>query len=327
MRIKSKSIGNLGHSIKTGNAFVTVASKIFLWLFIFGVFYLFLFPFIYLISTAFQSDASLADPSVLWIPKSFSLKTIKTVTELLNYKNSVILTLFIAVCSTLCSIASCSLVGYGFARFKFKLKGPAFALVLITIIMPVQAILIPNYLNFRFFDFGGLLKLIPINGQNYVNLIETPFTFILPAIFACGLRAGLFIFMFRQSFSAMPKELEEAAKIDGCGAFKTFVKIMFPLARPTIITVCLFSFIWHWNDLYSSSMYFVGEVRPIMAVLSDLRTIMVQSGLTVSVNLSQFSIRIYFACGALLAVLPPLILFIALQRYFVEGIEKTGIVG
>lgn len=321
MRINSSD--TLRRSIKNGSFFTGLFGKILLWLFIFGVFYLFLFPFIYLISTAFQSEASLSDPSVLWIPKSFSLDTIKKVMELLNYKDSVILTLIIAAGSTIGSIISCSLVGYGFARFNFKLKGPAFALVILTIIMPVQAVLIPNFLNFRFFDFGGIMRIFGY----YINLIETPFTFILPAFFASGLRGGLFIFIFRQSFTAMPKELEEAAKIDGCGAFATYLRIMFPLARPAIVTVCLFSFVWHWNDLYSSAMYFRGDTRPMMAVLNDLRTIITQEGLTVSINLSQFAIRIYFACGALLAVLPPLILYIFLQKYFVESIEKTGIVG
>ena len=102
---------------------------------------------------------------------------------------------------------------------------------------------------------------------------------------------------------------------------------MLPLARSAIVTVCLFSFVWHWNDLYSSAMYFVGETRPIMPILNELRTTLVQEGLTVSVNMSQFSLRTYFASGALLAVLPPLILYIFLQRFFVQSIEKTGIVG
>lgn len=304
----------------------SLLAKIVVWLFILGVFYLFLFPFIYLISTSFQSAESISDPSVLWIPNSFSFDTIKVTMGLLNYKDSVFLTLLIAFFSTLFSVISCSLVGYGFARFKFPGKGVAFGLVILTIILPVQAVLIPNYLNFRFFDFGGILKIFT-GGQGYINLVGTPFTFILPAMFACGLRGGLFTFIFRQTFAAMPKELEEAAKMDGCNSFRTFIRIMFPLAKPAIITVGLFSFVWHWNDLYTSAMYFVGEVRPIMPMLNDLRVIMIQEGLTSSINLSQYALRLYFASGALLALIPPLILYIFLQRYFVESIAKTGIVG
>ena len=316
----------LKHKAKTGRLVTDLVSKVFIALFIFGVCYLFLFPLIYLFSTAFQSEESLLDPTVLWIPNSFSFERIKTIMELLNYKDSAILTTIIAVFSTLMSVISCSLVGYGFARFDFKLKGPAFALVVLTIIMPVQVILIPSYLNFRFFDFGGLLSILP-GENNHINLLETPWTFILPATFACGLKNGLFIFIFRQSFAAMPKELEEAAHIDGCGAFKTFVQIMLPLAKATIVTVVIFSFVWHWNDYYSSTTYFVGETRPIMAMIGDLTQSLHQDGLVNSVSIGSFAVRSYFACGALLAVLPPLILYIFLQRYFVESIEKTGIVG
>jgi len=125
----------------------------------------------------------------------------------------------------------------------------------------------------------------------------------------------------------MPKELEEAAHIDGCGAFKTFIQIMLPLAKATLVTVAIFSFVWHWNDLYSATTYFTGEVRPIMAGLNDLTMTLHQDGIVNSVTIGAFETRSYFASGSLLAVLPPLILYIFLQRFFVESIEKTGIVG
>lgn len=325
--MKAITLNRLKHKLPNKKNIGGILAKLVLWVFIFGVFYLFLFPFIYLVSTAFQSEASVNDPSVLWLPTSFTLDNIKTVMDLLNYDKSIILTFTIALFSTLASIVSCSLVGYGFARFNFKGKGISFALVLLTVILPVQTVLIPNYLNFRFFDFFGLLKIVTFGLVDHINLVETPWTFILPAIFACGLRGGLFTFIFRQSFTSMPKELEEAAKIDGCGSFETYVKIMFPLAKAAVITVCLFSFVWHWNDLYSSAMYFVGDVRPIMPILNDLRIILIQNNLTVSAGLSQFNLRLYFSSGALLAVFPPLVMYVFLQKYFVEGIAKTGIVG
>jgi len=325
--MKALTLNRIKSRLTNKSNLSSALGSIVLWLFIFGVFYLFLFPFIYLLSTAFQSEASVSDPSVLWLPTSFTFDNIKIVMDLLNYDRSIILTFALAFFSTVASIISCSLIGYGFARFNFKGKGFGFALVLLTIILPVQAVLIPNYLNFRFFDFFGLLKIVTFGLVDHINLVETPWTFILPAIFGCGLRGGLFIFIFRQNFTSMPKELEEAAKIDGCGSFQTFVRIMFPLAKAAVITICLFSFVWHWNDLYSSAMYFVGEVRPIMPILNDLRIILIQNNLTVSSGLSQFNLRLYFSSGALLAVFPPLVMYVFLQKYFVEGIAKTGIVG
>ena len=324
--MKEKRIMINSYSVKNGAKKWLI--RIGLILILFGLMYLFLFPIFYLISTAFQSEESLNDPSVVWLPTSFSLNSFKQTMKLLNYKNSVILTSEITVLSTAATIATCSMAGYGLARYKFRGSGICFALVILMIIIPPQATLLSSYLNFRFFDFFGIMRLFEsATGFGSVNLLDTIWTFVLPACFANGLRAGLFIFIFRQFFLGMPKELEEAARIDGCNAFTTFLRIMIPMAKSAIITVVLFSVVWHWNDYYSSSMYFVGDVQPITPMLSSLKTILIQEGMTVSHTLSQFDIRVYLASGSLLALLPPLILYIFLQRLFTQSIEKTGIVG
>lgn len=297
-------------------------------LIIFGLSYLFLFPLFYLISTAFQSAESLLDPSVVWLPRSFSLENIKETFKIMDFGNSAFLTARITIFSTAASLISCSLVGYGLARYKVPEGKFVFMLVILTIILPPQATLISSYLNFRFFDFGGLLGLIePITGFSSFNLLNTEWTFILPAIFANGLRSGLFIFLFKQFFSGLPKEIEEAAKIDGCGAFKTYWQIMMPMAKAAIVTVLLFSAVWHWNDLYTASMYFIEGTQPVMPTLDALLNIMAQEGLMESMNASQDYLRVYIASGALLAILPPLIIYLVFQRLFTESIAKTGIVG
>lgn len=291
--------------------------------FIIGLCYLFLFPIFYMSSTALQGPEAANDPSVIWIPKAISLVSIKGVIDVLDYWKSIGLTATIAIGSTIASVISCSLVGYGFARFDFKEKKFAFALVLLTIIVPPQTILMSTYINYRFFDFSGLLSIF--SGTS-INLLNTPWTFILPSLFASGLRSGLFIFVFIQSFKGLPKDLEEAAAIDGCGPLPTYFKIMVPLAVPAFITVILFSFIWHWNDLYSSAMYFNEELRPITVRLSELSTLL-QNAQIYSQDMSPFEIRSYMQAGALLTVLPPLVLYIFTQKYFTESIERTGIVG
>lgn len=297
-------------------------------LIIFGLSYLFLFPLFYLISTAFQSAESLMDPSVVWLPRSFSLENIKETFKIMDFGNSAFLTARITIFSTVASLISCSLVGYGLARYKVPEGKFVFMLVILTIILPPQATLISSYLNFRFFDFGGLLGLLePITGFSSFNLLNTEWTFILPAIFANGLRSGLFIFLFKQFFSGLPKEIEEAAKIDGCGALKTYWQIMLPMAKAAIVTVLLFSAVWHWNDLYTASMYFIEGTQPVMPTLDSLLNIMAQEGLMESMNASQDYLRVYIASGALLAILPPLIIYLVFQRLFTESIAKTGIVG
>ncbi|MGN0493645.1 MAG: carbohydrate ABC transporter permease [Acutalibacteraceae bacterium] len=258
---------------------------------------------------------------MIWIPKSFSLDAMKAVIDLLHYWKSLLLTTEITVFSTLCSLVSCSMIGYGLARYRFKERGLVFALVVLTIVIPPQAVATSSFLNFRFFE-QTLESLIGTK----VSILNTPLTFILPSVFGCGLRAGLFIFIFRQFFKGIPKELEEASRIDGCGAFKTYMRIMVPMAKPAFITVCLYSVVWHWNDLYTSTMYFTSEIRPITPSLADLRDIMSTSGVLNNIG-SELVVRSYFAAGAFLAAVPLLILFIVMQRHFTESIDNVGIVG
>lgn len=294
-------------------------------LFIIGLCYLFLFPLVYMISTSLQDPSSINDPSVMWVPRSFSLKGIKVALQVLNYVPSMLLTMVITFGSTLATLVSCSLVGYSLARFKYRERNLLFCFVIFTIIIPPQTIQLSSYINFRFFNFGGLLNILsPVTGIDHINLLNTPWTFILPAIFACGLRSGLFIFIFRQFFQGMPKDLEEAAKVDGCNAFVTFVRIIIPLAGSAFITVFLFSFIWHWNDLYSASMYFIDGTKPLSVMLLGI-----QDNLRsyIPYGASSFALRVYTVSGALLMIFPPLILYVFAQKYFTESIERTGIVG
>jgi multiple sugar transport system permease protein len=218
------------------------------------------------------------------------------------------------------------MVGYGFARFHFAEKKIAFILVILLIIVPPPTTMLSTYINFHDFDFFGIMKLLsPLTGTDHINLLNTVWVFVLPAIFSTGLRAGLFIFIFRQFFAGQPKELEEAAKIDGCNAFKTYLKIMVPLAVPAFITVMLFSFIWHWNENYISSMFFSDTIKPLSVQLTTMRSTFLND--TANAHYSITTIRGTLAAGALISIAPSLILYIFTQKYFTESIERAGIVG
>jgi len=288
--------------------------------FIIGFSYLFLFPIFYMLVTAVQ-DPALLDPSVMWIPKGISLLGFKGAVTSLRLSQSMPLTAVNTLFSTLASLVSCSMVGYGFARFKFPFKNLAFALVLLTIIVPPQALIMSNYLNFFFFDFGGILSLFGIQ----INLLNTPWVFVLPAMFASGLRGGLFIFIFRQFFQGLPKELEEASKIDGCGPFRTYTQIMVRLALPAFMTVLLFSLIWHWNDFYNSAIYFTGEIKPVPVMLSNLSIAIKQDGIASTTFITES--RMFIQAGILLSIMPLLVIYLLTQRFFTESIAKSGIVG
>ena len=121
------------------------------------------------------------------------------------------------------------------------------------ILVPPQIINIPQYMFFRYFNPFWIYH--PITGS-YIYLINTGYTMYAPAITANGIRSGLCIFIFRQSFRGLPKELEDAAYLDGCSPFKTFLKVMVPNAGSTFLTVFLFSIVWYWNDYYVSTSFF-----------------------------------------------------------------------
>jgi multiple sugar transport system permease protein len=142
---------------------------------------------------------------------------------------------------------------------------------------------------------------------------------------ASGLRAGLYIFIFRQFFAGISKELEEAASIDGCGPIRTFYQIMIPLAVPAFVTVLLFSIIWYWNDYFSASIYFVDEIKPLTVMLKNLNGILISSGLVGGSN--PLNSRMFIQAGALITIAPLLILYLFTQKFFTESIERTGIVG
>lgn len=288
--------------------------------------YLFMFPLYYMLVVSFQRPDLAVDPTSVYVPKAFSTEAYKIAFKQLDYKNSALLSLIISVLSTALTAISCSLTGYAFARFEFKGKKIAFLFVMLLIVIPPQQIIVPQYLMYKSFNFGGLLSLFGVE----LNLLNTPFVFILPSMFAVGLKAGIFIFIFRQFFLGQPRELEEAAKIDGCGALQTFIKVMAPLAKPAFVVVIMLCIIWHWNDYYSSSMFFIDKIKPVMVCLERLRQNVVEIGNLPGLpkgNYTPVMLRMYLQAGVVLTITPPLFLYVFMQRQFVESIDRTGIVG
>ena len=134
----------------------------------------------------------------------------------------------------------CAFAGYSFARYDFKLKGVLFGIVILTIIVPQQMYII------QLFQIVKNLGLTDSAGAYWIQ-----------ALFGVGIRSGLFIYIYRQNFRALPTDLEHAAAIDGCGAFGTYFKVMLPNALNSFVVVFLFSFIWHWNEYFSAEIFTV----------------------------------------------------------------------
>lgn len=287
-----------------------------------------LYPILNMLSLAFRAPADISDPTIVWIPKTFSLNNFKAAFAGLNFLSSILNTLLITVSCTALTLISCSLVGYGFARYKFRGSGLLFMLVLFTIIVPPQTVLIPRYLSFWKFDFLGvsilLEKLFGVCTQ--VNLLNNPITLILPAAFGMGIRSGLYIYIFRQFFRGLPKELEDSASIDGCGPLSTFFRIIIPNASGAILTVTLFSVVWYWNDYIHISML-LSNTQTLTTRLTQLqgflKPLAAQSGMTENPLIYSLQIQ----AGCLLAIAPLLVMYVVLQKYFTESIDRSGIVG
>ncbi len=298
-------------------------------LLIFGLSFVILYPVLQTMSKAFMPTEQYSDLSVVWIPKSLTGENVVNAIEYMDFWRSLLLTTVLCVSSSLLQLVSCSLAGYGFARFKFPLRTPLFLLVILTIIIPSQIIFLPTFMEYRFFDFFGIGRLLGlITGENYVeytfNLINTQATFWIPSILGVGLRSGLFIYIFRQAFKNIPTALEEAAEIDGCGHFKTFTSVMLPNVKTSAVTVFLFSMVWHWNEYTLTRTFFPGKNAPLAVKLKTAIEALQQSNdtrgdLSLQMGVSYASI--------LLFLIPIVLLYVFAQKYFVEGIETTGITG
>ena len=293
---------------------------VFRFLILFGLCFVILYPLIFMLSTAFRPNEQMNDPSIIWIPKNFTMQNINDTWKVMKFDKTLINTIILNLVSSVLQVITCSITGYGFARFKFKGKNILFGLVVMMIIVPPQITTIPMYMQYAHFKPQFLAKMLTLGKT---SLINSGWTMYLPALFANGIRAGLFIFIFRQFFRGLPKELEDAAYLDGCSPLYTYVKIMIPNARQSFLTVFLFSIVWYWNDYYVSSSFFTNN-DTVALMLKNLNTTLAKT-LFNNQSVSVRQIIVWLEAGCLLSITPILVMYVFLQRYFVEGIEKSGL--
>lgn len=307
---------------KTATAVKKVLVNIVRYFFLISLSYIVLYQIAFMLSQAFKPEDQLYDPSVVWLPKSFTMDNLKLAFETLDYVKNFLTSLLIPVGSGLLQVLTCSLCAYGLARFKFKGSKLLFGLVLLTIIVPPQMIIIPTYLNYYKLDFLGILGLVGrlFGIELRPNILDTALTFYLPSLFGVGLRSGLFIFIYRQFFLKMPHELEEAAYIDGAGPLKTFISVIIPSSGVVMLTVTIFSVIWHYNDYFLSAMYLTDQTTLAVA----LESIASQSG--TQLVAADYE-RVLKMSGSLLFIIPVLVMYMILQKRFIQNIDRVGIVG
>ncbi len=285
-----------------------------------GISYIVLSPMISIISKAFFSDSDVYNAMVYVIPEEPTLRNFNLAMLRMDYWETLGWTILYVGTLTLIQLLVCSLVGYGFARFEFPFKKLLFGCVILTIVIPTYTIMLPLYMHFRDFDPLHLFSLFGEGPQNWLTTLKPVY---LMTFLGCGLSSGLFIYIFIQFFRGIPKELEEAAFVDGAGAFWTFFQIMLPCAKPAIVTVAVFSLVWQYNDSFYTSLFGVKAKYQLGVMLSSLTGTL--NSLDNIVN-PEFQ-EMYLNAGIILMVLPILLVYIILQKSFIEGVERSGIVG
>lgn len=284
--------------------------------------YIIISQLLYMLSYALRSPSEVNDPSVVWIPRNFTLGNFSVASEALDFLKAFGATLGIQILSALIEVITCAIPAYGLARFRFRGRNVMFFIVILMILVPPQMTAVSMSLNYAHFDVFGILGAIgSIIGKDIrPNLLNTGFVFWLPSLFGVGLRSGLFIFIYRQFFKGLPKELEEAAAIDGASPFMTFWRVVVPSSGVAFLTVTIFSVVWHWNEYYQSVL-FLTDNYPLSVALSKLdSSIFGMSGYG-SGSLS------YTMAACVLYILPLFIMYIILQRKFISSIDRVGIVG
>jgi multiple sugar transport system permease protein len=284
-----------GNNMKVG----TIARHSLTHVFIIGLGLFMIYPIIWMIVSSFKPNNMIfSDPGI--IPKVTTIENY--ITGWKGYAGTSFGTFFanslmMCVVAIIGNLISCSMAAYAFARLKFVGQGFWFALMMVTLMLPGHVTLVPRYIMFN--SFGWVGSALPI---------------LVPKFLATD---AFFVFLLVQFMRGLPKEIEEAAIIDGCSKLGVFLRIIIPLAIPALVTTALFTFLWTWDDFFNHLLYLS---RPdTFTVSRALRTFIGDAG-----AVSNWGGALAMAT---LSVVPAFVLFFSLQKYFVEGISTTGIKG
>jgi len=265
-------------------------SVVFTFLLIFGI--SFALPLFWMISTSLKTNEQLVSIRPIWIPNPIRWSNYTRAVESMNFLEQTRNTLTVCFLALAGQVVSSSLAGYGFSRVNWRGREIVFILVLTTMMLPGQVTMIPLFIVFRNLHWIDTLK---------------------PLFVPSMLGAAFYIFLFRQFFLALPSELNDAARIDGCNEFAIYWRIILPLSKPVIATVALFTFLTHWNDFQGPLIYLQSADRYTLSL-----------GLQVFSGRSSMDMTALMAATALVS-LPAILLFFFTQRTFIQGIALTGL--
>lgn len=277
------------------------------WIFIIGMCFVVLYPLFKQIALSVMDVQDMYDATVNYLPKHFSFSNFENAWNKLGGWETAINSILMTLGSSILIVISATLVGYGLARFKFKLNGLIFSIVILALVVPSDLFFTPRYMMFT-----------------QMNLIDTPVPILAFAATCTGLKCSLYIFLMRQFFKGQPHELEEAAYVDGAGPMKTFIQIMLPGAVSMMVTVFLFSFVWQWLDSSYTSI-FMSNVNLISTKYGGLNYLW-DTG-TTNTGSNELAVSLMKNAGIIIIIAPLVILYAFTQKFFVESISRSGLVG
>jgi multiple sugar transport system permease protein len=252
-----------------------------------------LFPFLWMISTSLKSDSQVLIYPPVWVPSPPIWSNYRHVLDLVPFGRFLLNTTIVAVTVTFLELITSSFAAYAFARLQFPGRDKLFLLYLATLMIPGQVTIIPNFLVI-----------------SWLGWVDTYAALIIPAAFS-----AFGTFLLRQFFLSIPPELEQAARMDGCSYFGIYRHIILPLSGPALATLAVFGFMTQWNAF----------LWPLIVTNKEtMRTLTVGIRYFGDEAAGQFN---YLMAGTVMSIIPILILFLLLQRYFVRGIALTGMGG
>jgi multiple sugar transport system permease protein len=260
-----------------------------------GLAVLFLLPFAWMIGTSLTPASEVIKADRPFFPAHPQWRNYYTALTTLPFHLFLKNTLLIAVLCVIGQTFSAAMTAFAFARLRFPLREPLFLLVLSTMMLPPQVTMIPQFILFTIPGWIDSLK--PL---------------IIPSFFGGG---AFFIFILRQFFLTLPRELEEAARLDGCNTFQVFLHVALPSSKPALATVAVLAFIGHWNDFLGPLIYTQSLEKKTLA-----------QGLNAFKDLHGTEYHLLMA-ASVAVLLPILVIFFFAQRYFVEGVVMTGVKG
>lgn len=256
------------------------------------------YPLVWLVGASFRADSRINDPGI-WPGNAFTLHGYTTGLAGLSgvpFWRFIANSLLVSALCVAANLIACSLTAYAFARIDFRFKKIWFAVMLGTLMLPHHVLIIPQYILFR-----------------AVGWNNTYLPFVVPKLLGTD---AFFVFLLVQFFRAIPRDIDEAAQIDGCGHFRIFTRVILPLSKPALATTAIFSFIYSWNDFFTPLLY-----------LTDTHLYTVPLALRAFIDTTSGSSFGALFAMSVLSLLPVLGVFIAFQKLLVEGIATTGLKG